>query len=108
MIQAVHHVRGRLRIRHLGIKRDRREAERFCDLVRCFPGVYAASARPITGSVVVEYDWRLTGHEQLIQLLGAAPLARPRQGEKLAEKLGQILVERLIEHSASALIGALT
>jgi hypothetical protein len=107
MIQAVHHVRGRLRIRHLGIKRDRREADRFCDLVRCLPGVYAASARPTTGSVIVEYDWRVTDHEQLVQLLGAAPLARERHGEKVAEKLGQILVEHLIERSASALIGAL-
>lgn len=107
MIQAVHHVRGRLRILHRGIKRDRRYAARFCDVARCLPGVYGATARVHTGSVVIEYDWRITDHEELLRLLGAAPLAPARRAQKLVEKLGQALVERLIERSASALIGAL-
>ena len=107
MLQAVHHVKGRLRIHHRGIKRDHRYAARFCDVVRCLPGVYAATARPRTGSVVIEYDWRLTDCAALLRLLGAMPPARPRMGEKLVERLGQVLVERLLERSASALIGAL-
>jgi hypothetical protein len=107
MIQAVHHVRGRLRIRNLAIKGSRRDAARFCDVVHCLPGVYAATARWRTGSVVIEYDWRITDHEELLQLLGARPLARARLGEKLVEKLGQALVQQLIERSATALVGAL-
>jgi hypothetical protein len=107
MIQAVHHTRGRLRLRHLGIKGDRRAAARFEDVVRCLPGVYAAAARANTGSVVVEYDCQITDHEELVQLLDAVPLVRTPARDKLVEKLGQVLVESLLQRSASALIGAL-
>jgi hypothetical protein len=107
MIQAVHHVRGRLRLHHREIKGDRHYAARYCDVVRCLPGVYAATARARTGSVVIEYDWRVTSHEELLQLLGAAPLGPVRRAEKIVEKVGQVLMERLLERSASALIGAL-
>jgi hypothetical protein len=107
MIQAMHHVRGRLRIRNLAIKGSRRDAARYCDVVRCLPGVYAAQAKPRTGSVVIEYDPEITRYEEILKLLGARPLARARTADKLVEKLGQVLVERLIERSASALITAL-
>ena len=107
MVHAVHHVRGRLRVRNVDIKGSARDAARYSDVVRCLPGVYAATASALTGSVVIEYDARITSHETILQLLGASSAPRARRGEKLVEKFGQVLVERLIERSASVLIAAL-
>jgi hypothetical protein len=106
MVHAVHHVAGRLRVRNPAIKRNAAAAARYCDVVRCLPGVWGATANAVTGSVVIRYDHRFTTHRELLGLLGAKPL-RHRPGDRLAEKIGQALVERMIEHSARALIAAL-
>jgi hypothetical protein len=107
MIYAVHHVAGRLRIRNLDIKGSKRDTARYCDVVRCLPGVYAVKGRAVTGSVIIEYDPHTTRPDALLGLLGAS--AAPRLGlvEKVAERVGQVLVERLIERSAGVLIAAL-
>ena len=106
MVHAVHHVAGRLRIRNPAIKRSTSAAARYCDVVRCLPGVRGAKANAVTGSVLIEYDSRITAHQELLNLLGAKP-RRHAVGEKIGEKIGQVLVERMIEHSARALIAAL-
>ena len=107
MVHAVHHVRGRLRVRNVDIKGSACDAARYSDVVRCLPGVYAATASALTGSVVIEYDAHITSHETILQLLGASPARQVKRGEKLVERFGQVLVERLIERSASVLIAAL-
>jgi hypothetical protein len=104
MVHAVHHVRGRLRIRNLAIKGSRHAAVRYRDVVRCLPGVYAATARARTGSIVIEYDPSITDQAQLCQLLGVRPAGGAKPVEKLVEKLGQVLIERLIERAFVALI----
>jgi hypothetical protein len=106
MVHAVHHVSGRLRIRNPAIKRSASAAARYCDVVRCLPGVRGAKASAVTGSVLIVYDTRITGHQELLTLLGAKPM-RAVLANKVAEKIGQALVERMIEHSARALIAAL-
>ena len=107
MIYAVHHVAGRLRIRNPNIKGSARDTARYCDVVRCLPGVHAVKGRAVTGSVIIEYDPFVTRPEQLLVLLGAKGLAGKGITEKVAERVGQALVERLIERSASVLIAAL-
>lgn len=107
MVHAVHHVAGRLRIRNLAIKGSAGDAARYCDVVRCLPGVRAAKASIVTGSVVIEYDVQRTDHATLLQLLEAAPAPTVRVAEKATQRLGQLLLERLIARSASALIAAL-
>ena len=88
MVYTVHHVRGRLRIRNLGIKRSERDAARYCDVVRCLPGVHAASASALTGSVVIEYDPGITDHLEICQLLGAHAARGAKRGTQLVEKFG--------------------
>src|SRR5918999_6383705 len=104
MIYAVHHVAGRLRIRNLGIKGSARDTTRYCDVVRCLPGVYGVKGRAVTGSVIIEYDPSVTRPQALLTLLGAKGRLTKGLAEKVAEKVGQALMQRLIERSASALI----
>jgi hypothetical protein len=107
MVYAVHHVAGRLRIRNPGIKGSARDTARYCDVVRCLPGVYAVKGRAITGSVIIEYDPCVVRPQVLLGLLGAQAPVNKGVAEKVAEKVGQALMERLIERSASVLIAAL-
>ena len=107
MVHAVHHVAGRLRIRNPAIKRSASAAARYCDVVRCLPGVFGAKASAVTGSVVIKYEPSVTDHHELLRLLGAKAMRQQARGQKIAEKIGQALVERMIEHSARALIAAL-
>ena len=107
MIFAIHHVPGRLRIRNLRIKGKAGHAARYCDVVRCLPGVYAARASAVTGSVVIEYDPSITDQAALLRLLEAEQRDASARGEKLVEKLGEVVLQRLLERSATALIAAL-
>jgi hypothetical protein len=107
MVYAVHQVPGRLRIRNPAIKANERAAASYSDVVRCLPGVHAARASRVTGSVVIEYDPRVTSADELLQLLEARCLPKSRQRDRVAERLGRVVIERLLEHSAGALIAAL-
>src|SRR5919197_5946002 len=104
MVFAIHHVPGRLRIRNLRIKGNAGHAARYCDVVRCLPGVFAARASAVTGSVVIEYDVDITDRAQLLRLLEAKRTGALARRAKLVEKLGEVLVQRLLERSATALI----
>jgi hypothetical protein len=104
MVYTVHHVPGRLRIRNLEIKGCARSTARYCDVVRCLPGVYAVKGRAVTGSVLMEYDPHLTDRDTLLGLLQAKGAGRKWAGEKIAEKIGHALMQCLIER---ALLGAL-
>jgi len=102
MVYAVHDVVGRLRIRNPEIKGCARLTARYCDVVRCLPGVYAVKGRALTGSVVIEYDKHLTDAQMLLRLLEARDAVRKGTAEKIAEKIGQALMERLIERALLA------
>jgi hypothetical protein len=107
MVYAVHHVGGRIRIRNIAIKGCKRAAASYADVVRCLPGVSTVRASALTGSVVIEYDRNEVHGQTLMGLLGARPVSGPSVVDRVAEKIGKMVVQRLLEHSARALIAAL-
>lgn len=62
----VHHVRGRLRVRHHAWKRDAAGAERACARLSALPGVQSIRPNEMAGSLVIHYDHSVTGAEELL------------------------------------------
>ena len=59
MVERIHHVRGRLRIRTEELKRNDRKARAVVAALDGMPGIISAEANVITGSVLVHYEPRL-------------------------------------------------
>lgn len=120
MPQYMHHVPGRLRLRIARLKGNGHSAQVARDVAASVPGVYDATANPLTGSLIVRYDHRRIALEDLWAALhaqgivgkhlpadhGAAP-AWSAAADQLAEKLMSQLLGKLVERSALALVGAL-
>jgi copper chaperone CopZ len=118
----VHHVPGRLRVRTPALKRNRREGEKVRTAVQAIEGVTAVDVNHLTGSVTVAYDKDSTGPRAILDLFHAhgyiadraaaadlshAEDAASRAGQAVAKFAVGMVVEKLVEHSAIALIGAL-
>jgi hypothetical protein len=116
MVEMVHQVPGRLRIRILGTKGNPGEAARVKARIESMRGVCAATVNAVTGSVVIHYDPRTTRVEAIAAglqldavsaaampgLAGLKPVAR-----RIGQRLARSLIETLLERSAMALIAAL-
>lgn len=91
----IHHVPGRLRVRSALVKRDAAAAERVRDMLRSQPG----------GKAVLSL---LDGHGHLRPAAPGSIQATLPESNPLAEKIGTavgtILLEKLVERSATALI----
>jgi hypothetical protein len=124
----VHHVPGRLRIRLHQLKANVLAAQAACEALRPLPGVTHVDSNPATGSVTIRYNrcesalhevWRVLHHEGLVASpvpdLGVPIETEPARGVTTGSRLISsateaaigFLVEKLIERSAIALIGAL-
>jgi hypothetical protein len=66
----VHELPCRLRFRVQCLKHDNQRAERLCGRIAAVPGVVAASASPLTGSVVVTHDGHTATRERIVRTLG--------------------------------------
>ncbi|TVR98964.1 MAG: heavy-metal-associated domain-containing protein [Rhodospirillales bacterium] len=127
MSRYVHHVPGRLRIRTPAIKRRPEAAETARRCLSAIDGVIAAEASALTGSITLRYDPARIGHQDLVGVLrghgyaahdiaatGTAPAAGASDGvanqlvETAAKTVAVVLLEKLIERSTVAVIGALT
>ena len=132
MTQYVHHVPGRLRVRSAILKRNPYAAAMVASDLGSHKGVRSAEASPRTGSITVVYDpdiaqlatikaylrdaghLRDTGHlsgqgaavmpARTLTLSGEAIRA---SGEVVAKTVFGVVVEKLIERSAVALVAAL-
>lgn len=118
MIQLIHHVPGRLRLKSLAIKNHpQRAAGLECSLGK-LSGVASVAANTITGSVVVQYDPNSACAASIRNHLNAegfevssdfrapapqAPTLRPSLGRRVLHSV----VETIVERSAVALITAL-
>ena|SRR5438105_5866142 len=122
----IHHVPGRLRLQTQQLKGNRLVAQAACDAVVAIPGVVEASVSPITGSLVIAYDQQQLTPAVLWQSLcerGLASGPPPMQegtvtrvqidplggaaDESLVGMVAGAILNRLLERSAAALVGAL-
>jgi copper chaperone CopZ len=117
----IHHGPGRLRVRTPALKRNKRESEKVRTAVQAIDGVMAVDVNHLTGSITVSYDKAASPNAvlELFQTYGyiGEPMMMPadahaddaasRAGHAVAKFAVGVLVEKLVEHSAVALIGAL-
>jgi hypothetical protein len=123
----IHHVPGRLRLQTPQVKGNGPVAEAARDAANAIPGVSEARVSAVTGSLVITYDQRELTPATLWQALcerGLAsgplliqegvPVTRARigvpkgaAGKSWVELLAGIILDRLLERSAVALLGAL-
>jgi len=120
VVHYLHHVPGRLRVRSTAIKRDVIMADRVSETLSALQGVNAVEVSTVTGSIKITYDLRHISHEDLLDHLrghnivqpeGGAPQARTdviSESGRIATRLvGGFVLEKIIERSALALIGAI-
>jgi len=123
--QYIHHTPGRLRVRSAGLKRNSSAADRLREALENLPGVNKVDVSTVTGSVTLIYDSgvidgdSLKGHLRAHGHLHGAPhglpaIAAPRDvaagvgaGERIARTVATMLLEKLVEHSALALVAAI-
>jgi copper chaperone CopZ len=122
MAHYIHHVPGRLRVRTPLLKRDERRAAEAEQLVQEIYGVTAAKANTVTGSLVVNYQRDVVSAEAILNTLALLGYYEPqavqdadgqihdlasRAGSTVGKVLFGFVVEKAVERSALALIGAL-
>ncbi len=119
----LHHIPGRLRVRLAAIKRNEAKGVVVRRLLEGSQGVLSVDIARLTGSVTVTYDPAATTGAALIETLrgagyvnGDVVLDRPQdyfsqQADRLGDEIGKaavgFVVEKLLERSAVAVIGAL-
>jgi copper chaperone CopZ len=113
----IHHVAGRLRLKLPQMWRDPRRAQEIQSATCRIEGVTSVEANVVTGSLLIRYDAHKVDAETIMSamaemgLLSAPTRARGSQNRStpspLADKVVDVLVEKLIERSTIALVGAL-
>jgi copper chaperone CopZ len=120
MVHYLHHVPGRLRVRSTTIKRDERMARRVYETLSALQGVNNVEVSTVTGSIKITYDLHYIDHEDLLDHLRGHNIVQPGGGAaqtqtdmisesgRIATRLvGGFVLEKIIERSALALIGAI-
>jgi len=125
----LHHLPGRLRVRCATLKRNPRRAADATRLLEMLQGIESLEVNPLTGSLTISYDRDQIDGPQIMAALHrhgycrqhetptALPSepATPRVLDKIIGNAGStvgkmvlgMLVEKAVERSAVALIGAL-
>jgi nitrate reductase NapAB chaperone NapD len=124
MAHYIHHIPGRLRVRSATIKGKPRQAEAAQRAVLRMPGVLSAEVSTTTGSIVVTYDVQAVNPDTLLPALqeltgiggdvalntasGRIQATKDSQGtlSLIGKTVAGILVEKMVERSATALIAA--
>ena len=127
MTHYIHHVPGRMRVRSPRIKGNTENAERLRQTLVQLIGVTGIETNPVTGSVVISYSPERLGPDDLVAVmkehgylardfaLDGQPSGRAVQGAAppdgalhwVGKTVLTVLVERLVERSASAVFTAL-
>lgn len=118
----MHHVPGRVRFKLLQLKGQARRAEEVEKAVRQMKGVRSIEANTVTGSLLIHYDVTevesyvfLDGMKKTLLQFGAMSSSCAQlnasscftAGGVVTDKLVGALLEKLIERSAVAIVGAL-
>jgi copper chaperone CopZ len=117
MSEYIHHVSGRLRLKLAQVRKQPQRAQEVEAAICRIRGVTAVEASTVTGSVLIRYDAAEVDVGTIMNSMKEAGLAaagaenglmhHKSSASPLAGKVVDVLVERLIERSAVALIGAL-
>jgi hypothetical protein len=122
MAHYIHHVPGRLRIRTPRLKRDTSRAQAAEAFMLTIEGVTAARANSVTGSITLSYQRDVVGPEKILDALALRGYYQPelvqhadhqlphmaaRAGDALGKALFGMVLEKAVERSAFALIGAI-
>jgi hypothetical protein len=127
MAQYIHHVPGRLRIKSSRLKHNSEESAAVRELMSPIRGIADIQVNSVTGSVLIGYDKEAIKADVIIELLkqhgycghaAELPIARggaadtltqalARAGQTLGKVAVGVMIEKLAERSAVALIGAL-
>lgn len=122
---SVHQIAGRLRLKFPQLKNRTQLAGAIEMSIRSLPTVRLAHANTITGSLLIHYDAR--GAQQVILLktiqdvlhrqfglaissdIPAKPAANSMRfhGNPIADRVADMIIEKIIERSALALLGVL-
>jgi hypothetical protein len=109
-VYLVHHLPGRLRLRSALLKGNARASEETQRHLAEIGGIRSASANPLTGSVLLEYDPEVIPPAKLIDLLaihGYVPEASAPETEAGTGWAVKLTINALAEHLALAVISAL-
>lgn len=123
MAYYVHHVPGRLRVKCPLLKANAGRATVVSRLLRAEEGVSSCEVNPVTGSVLVRYDETLTNAYRLLDLLKRGGYVGPGVnlhtidrsldeavsgvGKMVSKAMVSAVLDRMVERSAVALVGAL-
>lgn len=123
MSHSIHHVPGRIRVRSSSIKRNDKEAQAVQDFLGTIRGVSAVSVSTVTGSITINHDAQMVSSTAILDALrqqhhfnwevAAATNSTPSQssaakaGEIFGKAVFGVLVEKVLERSAIALIAAI-
>jgi hypothetical protein len=115
MLEYVHFVPGRLRLKTTTLKNQRRAAEAEAN-VAAIPMVTAAVANPLTGSLTINFDRQQLSIGDLwekLRTLGyvseslPAPTVDSPDTDRFGRVLAAALIEAVVQQSAQALVRAL-
>jgi hypothetical protein len=127
MAHYIHHLPGRLRIKSHQLKRNATRAASVRELLLNMDGVMGADANTVTGSLLVSYDKDRTCPRELLETLKRAGCCTDSvqlpdgvkstagrlsdsltgAGDAVGKAVVGVLVEKVVERSAFALIGAI-
>src|SRR5690242_4776534 len=111
MLEYVHFVPGRLRLKTTALKNQRRAAEAAANIA-AIPMVTAAAASPLTGSLTINFDRRQLSIADLWEKLRgmgyvSEDLPEPTVDSSDVDRFGRVLaaalIEAVVQHSAQAL-----
>jgi hypothetical protein len=113
----IHHVSGRLRLKLEQIRRQPRRAQEIQIAVGRIKGITSVESNTITGSLLVRYDADEVKVETILHAMREMGLLSTAAGVTVSQqrafaslatdKVLDVLVEKLIERSVVAIIGAL-
>jgi len=122
MVNYVHHVPGRLRIQTQQLKRDEAKAQAVERYLQSIDGITSARVNALTGSITVNYQKDVVSAETIFGALALRGYHRPdvvrssdarlndwatKVGSAAGKAIFGLALEKAVEHSAMALIGAL-
>jgi copper chaperone CopZ len=121
VINYVHHVPGRLRVKAPSLKGHDARAVRVKERLEALPGIIGVKVNKTTGSVTVKYDVDQQSHHALLDALhhdgltipphaASAIPSRPSKqsiGRKVGDAVISKVLETILERTAIALVAAL-
>ncbi|MEA3547549.1 MAG: hypothetical protein U9R66_07785 [Thermodesulfobacteriota bacterium] len=113
MVHYVHHIPGRLRVKIPALRNQKKMCCSLQNDLAGYFGVRKTRVNPSTGSVIVEYDYRLRQADDILAVLKQKRLISDQnivskdaflrgKAEKVGEKIGKALIGKVAEKTLQA------